>query len=60
MSLKLKLRPAKTLETLNLAREHQLPADPCANRTFGLYQGFPKGANRPQGGDLSKLVGENL
>ena len=27
MSLKLKLRPAKILETLNLTREHQLPAD---------------------------------
>ena len=33
MSLKLKLRPAKTLETLNLAREHQLPADPWNRET---------------------------
>ena len=32
ISLKLKLRPAKTLETLNLAREHQQPADPCSRR----------------------------
>ena len=29
MSLKLKLRPAKIFEILSLAREHQLPADPC-------------------------------
>ena len=34
MSLKLKLRPAKILETSNLAREHQLPADPWSNVYF--------------------------
>ena len=31
MSLKLKLRPAKILENLILAPEHQLPADPGLN-----------------------------
>ena len=30
ISLKLQLRPAKILETLNFARENQLPADPCS------------------------------
>ena len=33
MSLKLKLRPVKILETLNFARKHQLPADPWFSET---------------------------
>ena len=38
MSLILKLRPAKILEILNLAREHQLPADPCSK--FSVFKIF--------------------
>ena len=47
MSLKLKRRPAKILETLNLAREHQLPADPWSNTYKSALQHIPRTINFP-------------